>query len=337
MPTISLSTGGQFSSADGQSLLDAGTQADVVLPYSCKIGRCSSCKCKVLSGKTYTLHDELGLSAREKAAGWVLSCVRSATTDIYLEVEDFGSTILPSVKKLPCRIHRLEKLAVDVLRVVLRIPPTQGFDFFPGQYIEVLKQGGARRSYSLANSSAANSLLELHIRFIPKGIMSEYWFSCAKLNDLLWLNGPLGTFFLRNVAQRDLVFLATGTGFAPVKSMLESLGHFSAQQMPRSVNVFWGGRTPEDLYWDLSSLAGTYNYVPVLSRANNNWDGVRGYVQNALIRKSLNLDKAVVFACGSEAMIDSARQLLNAKGLPEHRFFSDAFVCSSSSLLSFEA
>ena len=220
-------------------------------------------------------------------------------------------------------------LAPDVMRVVLRLPPTAEFSFIPGQYIDVIGPSGVRRSYSLANASFADKKLELHIRSVDGGVMSQYWFGQAKTNDLLRLNGPLGTFFLRDVSGLDLVFLATGTGIAPIKAMLESMRYFAAQQQPRSVTVLWGGRTPQDLYFDAAGMPGRFKFLPVLSRADGHWSGARGHVQQALLVALPDLSQAAVYACGSDAMIRDAQTTLTAACLPSNRFYSDAFVCSA--------
>lgn len=327
MPTISLSNGKLFQSEITESLLEAASRFQVALPYSCRTGRCSSCKCKVVSGLSKAVHHETGLSDAEKADGWILSCVRTAETDLVLEVGDLIDMELPAVKTTACRITSLERLAPDVVRVMLRLPPSANFEFYPGQYIDVIGAGGVRRSYSLA--SASNKLLELHIRSVENGEMSSYWFSQAAANDLLRLNGPLGTFFLRDVAGLDLVFLATGTGIAPVKAMLEGLETLANQERPRSVTVYWGGRTAIDLYWDVSSAVIGLQYHPVLSRADASWTGRRGHVQDAFIADGADLNNTVVYACGSDAMIHGARSLLTNNGLPPQRFHSDAFVCSA--------
>jgi CDP-4-dehydro-6-deoxyglucose reductase len=171
--------------------------------------------------------------------------------------------------------------------------------------------------------------MELHIRAVEGGAMSHYWFGQAKPNDLLRFHGPLGTFFLRDVSGLDLVFLATGTGIAPVKAMLEGLAGVSPEMHPRSISVYWGGRKNEDLYWDPRPSHPNVNYIPVLSRADAEWEGRRGYVQNVLMDDRLDLSQAVVYACGSNQMITDARGLLVKNGLSGHRFYSDAFVCSS--------
>ncbi|WP_265416033.1 FAD-binding oxidoreductase [Orrella marina] len=270
------------------------------------------------------------MTDQEKSAGWILSCVRSAQTDVALEVEELGGVILPSVKTFPCRISHLERLAPDVLQVKLRLPPTADFEFIPGQYVDLIGPNGVRRSYSLANSGMSGKVLELHVRAVNNGVMSDYLFNTAKINDLLRLNGPLGTFFLRNTADLDLIFLATGTGIAPVKAILESLKDQSLEQQPRSVTVLWGGRSPQDLYLDVANITQNITFWPVLSRAGTDWKGARGHVQQVLMNLDPDLTNTVVYACGSNVMIDSARGLLIKNGLPLRRFYSDAFVSSSS-------
>lgn len=329
MPVISLTSGVEFDVNGGTSLLNAATHAGISLPYSCKTGRCSTCKCKVLSGETRPLHPEIGLSELEIASGWILSCVRTADSDAVLEVDDLGGVSLPAVKTLPCRISELRHLAPDVIQVKLRLPPTVEFSYIPGQYIDVIGLGGVRRSYSLASAGSASKELELHIRAVEGGVLSQYWFNQAKVNDLLRLNGPLGTFFLRDTVDDDLIFLATGTGIAPVKAMLESMNEYPADRPPRSVTVLWGARVPEDLYFDVAGIPGRHMFVPVLSRAGPDWTGAHGHVQEVLLSMQHDFDKTAVYACGSDAMIHDAKELLVQQGLPSNRFYSDAFVCSS--------
>jgi CDP-4-dehydro-6-deoxyglucose reductase len=329
MKSIHLRSGRTFHLDSKISILDAAALHSISLPYSCKTGRCSTCKCKVIEGETEALQEETGLTASEKAQGWILSCVRTALTDLNLDVEDLNGVNVPKSKTLPCRIALIDKLAPDVVRVLLRLPPTADFSFIPGQYIDVIGPGGMRRSYSLANASSEDKQLELHIRAVDGGAMSGYWFGQAKVNDLLRLNGPLGTFFLRDVSGLDLAFLATGTGIAPVKAILASMKDLAPAQQPRSVTVLWGGRTPEDLYFDVAAVFGGAKFFPVLSRADALWMGARGYVQQNLLLLLPDLSQAVVYACGSDAMIRDARITLTASGLPDHRFYSDAFVCSA--------
>lgn len=325
---ITLNFGKKFLAANGMSILEAASKANIMLPYSCKIGRCSSCKCRVITGQTSLLRQEIGLTENEKKQGWILSCCRSVDTDLLIDSDDLNNYILPAIKTLPCRISHIELLALDVIKIKLRLPPGEEFHFLSGQYIDVIGPNGIRRSYSLANANFSSKLLELHIRAVENGGMSDYWFKQAKINDLLRLIGPQGTFFLRDTASLDLFFLATGTGIAPIKSILESFGERPINLAPRSITVLWGGRKPADLYIDISKINGNFNYVPTLSRPDTNWKGGHGYVQQKLLALRRDLSQAAVYACGSDSMIQSAKAELTQAGLPDKRFYSDAFVPS---------
>jgi len=328
MAVISLASGKKFSTFGSESIFDAAAKVGVNLPYSCKTGRCSTCKCKVLNGQSVATVDELGLTSEEKAQGFILSCVRRALTDMLIDVEDLGDQVIPEIKTLPTRISSLERLAPDVLSVKLRFPPNTPFTFLAGQYIDVIGPGGIRRSYSVANAPASDNQLQLHIRAVQSGAMSQYWFDQAKLNDLLRINGPLGSFFARPLNGLHLVFLATGTGIAPVKAMLEQLATAPLDKQPLSATLYWGGRAPQDLYADPSEWHPSFRYVPVLSRAPGDWTGARGHVQKALLCDKSDWANTVVYACGSDAMIQSAKTELTQVSLPTKRFYSDAFVPS---------
>lgn len=329
MPKVTLDSGASFEAAPGVTILDAATAAGIILPYSCRTGRCSTCRCKVIEGSTTVLLSETGLQPQDLEQGWILGCARAAQTDLLLEVESLGALALPAARTLPCRISSIEKPAPDVARIRLRLPPGSNFQFLPGQYVEVIGHGGLKRSYSLASSDPGERGLELHVRAIEGGAMSSYWFNQAKVNDLLRLTGPRGTFFLRDVADRDLIFLATGTGIAPVKAMLEALVTLAPGTAPASVTVLWGGRIRTDLYLDTALTAAIHRYIPVLSRAGDTWKGASGHVQDVLLDERPDLGNAVVYACGSDAMIREARVSLVRAGLPQRRFLSDAFVCSA--------
>jgi CDP-4-dehydro-6-deoxyglucose reductase len=322
----------QFFQADGQILLEAAASTGLSLPYSCKTGRCSSCKCRVLRGQSTAVKDELGLTAEEKAQGFILSCVRSATSDLLIDVEDLCDLVLPEVKILPARISSLEKLAKDVLCVKFRLPNNIKFTFLAGQYIDVIGPNALKRSYSLANAPLPDKQIELHIRSVQFGEMSDYWFNYARVNDLVRFNGPLGSFFTRPLKGLHLIFLATGTGIAPIKAMLEQLATAAAIDQPLSITLYWGGRYPQDLYLDPSQWYPELRYIPVLSRTDDGSTTTGNYVQKAVLRDAPDLNNAVVYACGSGAMIRSARSELTFAGLPSRCFYSDSFVPSGTQL-----
>lgn len=331
MPAIKINSGKIFLLSNGISILESAAQNGIRFSYSCKTGRCSSCKCKVISGETTELIPEMGLSENEKINGWILSCARTAATDLVLEIDDIEGISFPDVKTQICKIKSLKKLAPDVMLVELRLPPNVVFEFIPGQYIQVIGPGGIRRSYSIANSAIIENSLELHIRAVESGAMSKYWFDQANVGDLLRINGPHGTFVLRNVHKRNLVFLSTGTGFAPVKAMLEQISQLPPDQVPNSISLFWGARNEQDLYFNVEELPCNFAYTPVLSRSPS-WRGERGYIQDVFLGQNSNLSNHTVYACGSDAMIQSAKNALIKAGLPSKHFLSDAFVCSNTSV-----
>ncbi|MCV2371186.1 FAD-binding oxidoreductase [Paucibacter oligotrophus] len=316
-----------FVAVPGTSLLDAAALAGLMLEHSCRSGRCGNCKAQLISGQVQSLQPDLALSPAQQADGWVLTCAVEACSNVQLALNDLGGEL--KLMKLPARLDALDRPAADVLRLSLRLPPNSGFKYLAGQHIELLGADGIRRSYSLASAPQADGKLELHIRRVDGGAMSEYWFMAAKVNDLLRFEGPRGSFFLRDVTGLDLVFLATGTGIAPIKAMLESLALRPADAQPRSIELYWGGRRPEDLYWTPPGMvAGVIplSYIPVLSQADPHWQGARGHVQQELLRRHAVLNHAAVYACGSSAMIHNARSSLQLAGLPESSFYSDAFV-----------
>lgn len=221
MPQITLSNGTTFDAERGASILDAALAKGIILEHSCRTGRCGSCKARVTHGQASALLAPVGLTLQESEHGWVLTCAHEALSDVRLDIEDLTALTGMEPRVTPARIDTIERLAEDVIRVQLRLPPRSPFKFLPGQYVDVTSPVGVKRSYSIASAAVAPERLELQIRRVDRGQLSAYWFELAKANDLLRFNGPRGTFFLRPVAGFDLIFLATGTGIAPILSMRE--------------------------------------------------------------------------------------------------------------------
>nr|WP_259372763.1 2Fe-2S iron-sulfur cluster-binding protein [Schlegelella koreensis] len=318
----------QFEAKPGVTLLDAAGTAGLVLEHSCRTGRCGTCKARVRSGSTALVKRNDCLGPEERRAGWVLTCATAALSDVELEIVDLGIFEPFPVRTLPCRIDALERPADGVMQVTLRLPREVRLQYLPGQSIDVIR-AGIKRSYSIANAPQPDARLELHVREIDAGVLSAYWFGHARVGDLLHLEGPRGTFFLRDVAGRDLVVLVTGTGIAPLKAMLSQLAAEPGEAQPRSIALYWGARRPADLYADPRAFHPALRYVPVLSRADAGWHGERGHVHEALLRDGVDPACAVVYACGSRQMVDAARAALAAVGLASPCFVADAFVPSS--------
>ncbi len=326
--TIKLANRISFVAESNQTILEAARNHEIALEHSCRTGRCGVCKAMVKQGTTEALKPEESLTEKEKSEGFILTCCRSASTDLLLDIEDLGELGKIQVKTLPCRINEILQLADDVIEVVLRTPPNSKLDYLPGQYVDMIGKDGLRRSYSIANAPREDGQVTLQIRKVENGQMSHYWFNEAKSNDLLRMEGPLGTFCLRKTTASILVLLATGTGIAPVRAILEQLSASPELNTYSQIHVYWGGRAAQDLYWQPDFPDLQLNYTPVLSRSSD-WNGAKGYVQQALLADGLNLEDAVVYACGSEAMIHDAHAQLAAAGLAENQFHSDAFVSSN--------
>lgn len=329
MHVVMLNNGRTFPAASAISILDAARADGVVLEYSCRTGRCGVCKARVENGETSVLRSELqGLSAAEAAEGVILTCCRAAAGDVVLDVEPLDRLADISIRTMPSRILSIDRAAPDIVKVVLRTPPASPMVFLAGQYIDVIA-GDVRRSYSLANAPRADGLLELIIKRYSAGALSSYWFDRAAPGDLLRIEGPFGTFFLRDEAPAEILMLATGTGIAPIKALLEELSKEPQRAARHRLRVFWGNREAENFCWDGVGLGLDVTFHHVLSGDDAGWDGPRGYVQNAAVQDGFYPGDTVVYACGSSAMIAAARTQMSALGLPSRRFFADAFVSSS--------
>lgn len=330
MPKVTLSNGKVFEAPSEASILDGAGQAHIVLEHSCRSGRCGICISEVDAvDKTKVLQPETALSQQDIDSGKILTCCRAAEKDLALDIEDLGALGNIQVKTLPCRIQDIQAPADDVRVVTLRTPPSSKLTYLPGQYVNMIIDGGVRRSYSLANAPRADGHLELHIRRVAEGELSDYWFNRAKNNDLLRLEGPFGTFSLRQKPLSHLFFLATGTGIAPIKAMLEQLQQDPALFSNVDISVYWGNRYIEDIYCSLPSGTREIDFIPVLSQADDVWKGRRGYVQDALLEDFPDLSQAQIYACGSERMIKSARSSLMVAGIEGNQFHSDVFVSSN--------
>jgi CDP-4-dehydro-6-deoxyglucose reductase len=322
MPVIQLSDQTSFDCNDNETIIEAALRHKVFLDHSCLTGRCSSCKFRVLSGDTATSSEELPLSEAEKQAGYVLTCVRKPLSDIELEAEDLSQYGVASAVTIPAKVNAIDSLTSEIIRVHLRVPPHQKVNFLEGQYVNVV-WNGIKRSYSIASPSSSPEI-ELIIKNYKGGAMSAYWFQQVKTNDLLRLEIPKGTFFLRNHPNKStLVFLATGTGIAPIKAILESsanqkkLGNFS------NILMLWGMKYQNELFWKPNN--DHIQLIPVLSREAS----PKRYVQDIIEDLKLEMAKTVIYACGSNDMIQAAKNKSEQLGLNSNHFYSDAFLASN--------
>jgi len=338
-----LPSGRSFSAKAGESILAAGIRQGVGLPYGCKDGACGSCKCKKLEGRVvHGPHQGKALSPEEEAAGLVLTCCATPLSDVVLESRQVTDESAFPIKKMPSRVSSLEKVSTDVMVVRLQLPANDTLRYHAGQYVEFILRDGARRSYSMANApvarpepvegvAPANPGIELHIRHMPGGKFTDHVFGAMKEKEILRIEGPYGSFFLREDSDKPIVLLASGTGFAPIKAVIE---HMLLKNISRPAVLYWGGRRPGDLYmdaWVKERLAEMPNlrYVPVVSNAlpEDNWTGRTGFVHQAVLDDITDLSGYQVYACGAPIVVESARAAYTRlAGLDNEEFFADAFT-----------
>ena len=328
-------SGRAFEAQAGETILSAAIRGGVGMPYGCKDGACGSCKCRKLSGSVvHGEHQQKALSTEEEEAGFVLTCCAQPLTDVVLESRQVTDESAYPIKKLPVRVAALTRASHDVMQVRLQLPAADTFRYHAGQYIEFILRDGARRAYSMANAPHTQEGapgVELHIRHMPGGRFTDHVFNAMKEKEILRVEGPFGSFFLREDSDKPMVFLASGTGFAPIKALIEHMQH---KGITRPATLYWGGRRPADLYmdgWIRERLAALPNlrYVPVVSDAlpEDGWAGRTGFVHQAVMEDIADLSGYQVYACGAPIVVDSARAAYSAeRGLPPDEFYADAFT-----------
>ncbi len=328
-------SGRSFTADTTETLLAAGIRQGIGLAYGCKDGACGSCKCKKIEGTVvHGVHQSKALSEEEEAQGLILTCCATAQSDLILESRQVTEAGAFPIKKMPVRVVSLVKKSDDVMVIQLQLPATDVMQFHAGQYIEFLLRDGSRRSYSMGNAphtlEAGAPKVELHIRHMPGGKFTDPVFTTMKEKDILRVEGPYGSFFLREDSNKPMVLLASGTGFAPIKALIEHMQH---KGITRPATLYWGGRRPSDLYmkeWVAGQLAQMPNlrYVPVVSNATleDAWTGRTGFVHQAVLQDHPDLSGFQVYACGAPIVVDSAQRDYGAAGLPAEEFFADSFT-----------
>ncbi|MDO5626095.1 MAG: CDP-6-deoxy-delta-3,4-glucoseen reductase [Pseudomonadota bacterium] len=336
-------SGRSFEAEAGETMLTAGIRQGIGLPYGCKDGACGSCKCKKRSGTvTHGPHQDKALSTQEEADGYVLTCCGTATSDVVLESRQVTHAGAFPIKKMPARVAQLEPLSPDVMRVKLQLPANDIIQYHAGQYVEFILRDGARRSYSMANAphtliESGAPMVDLHIRHMPGGKFTDHVFGAMKEKEILRIEGPYGSFHLRDDSPKPIVLLASGTGFAPIKAIIE---HMQFMGITRDAVLYWGGRRPHDLYMDAwvrekCAEMPHLKYVPVVSDAlhEDGWAGRTGFVHQAVLQDLPDLSGHQVYACGAPIVVDSARHDYEKKaGLPEEEFYADAFTSEADKL-----
>ncbi len=324
-----------FSVERDEPILAAAIRQGVGLPYGCRDGACGSCKSKLIEGRViHGAHQHKALSVAEEEAGYILTCCGTPQSDCIVEARNVPGAGEYPILKLPSRVISIERVAPDVARLRLQLPANQNLQYRAGQYVEFILRDGARRSYSMANAPhliGSPPAIELHLRHMPGGKFTDHVFAAMKEKDILRMEGPFGSFFLRENSDKPIVLLASGTGFAPIKAVIEQMRH---KGITRPTTLYWGGRRPQDLYmqrWCEAAAAEMPNlrYVPVVSDAlpEDAWSGRAGFVHRAVMEDFPDLSGHQVYACGAPIVIDSAQRDFVAQcGLPADEFYADSFT-----------
>ena len=319
-----------FQVDEGESILDAALNHGIALPYGCRGGGCGACKGQLVEGSV-SYPDGLpdGLSEDDDNKGYVLFCKATANNDLVIKSKELSVSDEIEVKILPCRVHEKTQLSHDVIMIKLLLPKTERLQFFAGQYINFLLKNGKHRSFSLANAPHDDEFIELHIRHIPDGKFTSEVFDEMKEKDMMRIEGPFGNFYIREDSQRPIILMAGGTGFAPIKGMIE---HELKVGITRPIHLYWGARAKEDLYMDELAHSWTkqnplIRYTPVLSdaKAEDNWTGRTGYVHHAIMEDYPDLSKHEIYGSGAPAMVYAGRDEFVKNNLDLDHYYSDAF------------
>ncbi|MDH5544809.1 MAG: CDP-6-deoxy-delta-3,4-glucoseen reductase [Gammaproteobacteria bacterium] len=323
-------SGHVFEVNEGEKILDAALRQGFAFPYSCRGGACGSCKGKIVEGDVeYVDREPRALSEYDKQTGMALFCQARPTADMVIEMREISAAKDIQIKILPCRVSKMERLAHDVMRLYLKLPQVERVQFLAGQYLDILLPGGRRRSFSLANPPHDDELLELHIRRVEGGEYTQHIFEKMKEKDLLRIELPLGNFYLREDSGRPIILMAGGTGFAPIKAIIE---HAIAEKTSRKIFLYWGVRDKASLYLpDLpqqwAAQHDNISFIPVLSepKPEDSWQGRTGYVHQAIAEDFSDLSDYEIYACGPPVMIESGQTTFAGMGLKDDNFYSDAF------------
>ena len=323
-------SGHSFEGFEDETLLASALEAGLHLPYGCRNGACGACKSKVVAGDfDHGAAQDHALTAEERAAGLALLCCAKPRSDLVVECREAAAEGDIPVKTLPARVQKLEKLAPDVMLMQLKLPANERLQFLAGQYVEFLLKDGKRRAFSIANAPQDDEFIELHVRLVPGGQFTGHVFGAMKEREIVRIEGPHGSFHLQELSQKPIILLAGGTGFAPIKAIVEHTIH---NKIARPMTLYWGSRDRAGLY--LPELPRRWaaehphiRYVPVLSEpaAADAWDGRTGLAHQAVLEDHGDLSGFQVYACGAPAMIEATKRDFCARGLPAEEFFADAF------------
>ncbi|HIF88891.1 MAG TPA: CDP-6-deoxy-delta-3,4-glucoseen reductase [Candidatus Thioglobus sp.] len=324
---LNQASGKSFQSAGDAPVLDDALAHGLNFPYGCQNGFCGKCKAVVLNGEIdYDGDVPAALTEQDLEANMALLCQCRATSDLYINVDELDDLANIEVRSLPCKVEQINRLNHDVIQIMLKIPGAQSLQYLAGQYLDLEHSDFEPRAFSIANAPVNSNLIELHVRLVEDGQFTNFIFNSLTEKTILRIEGPKGDFFLREESDKPAILIAGGTGFGPIKAIVEHLISIDSQ---RKIHIYWGVRAEEDIYSSLPSEWAnefeTISYTPVLSEANGSWRGEKGYVHEAVIQDFSNLSDYEVYACGPPIMVRAAASGCLERGLSKKHFYSDAF------------
>ncbi|MEO1944571.1 MAG: CDP-6-deoxy-delta-3,4-glucoseen reductase [Candidatus Thioglobus sp.] len=320
-------SGKAFSVSDDVSILDAAISSGINFPYGCQKGFCGQCKATIIEGEVgYDGDIPNAITAQEVNDGMALLCQCKAKTDIKLAVSELDSVTDIALKMLPCKAEFINKLNDDVVQLFLKIPGSESLQYLAGQYIDLIHPEFEPRAFSIANAPVNSSTIELHIRIVDDGKFTNYIFNELEEKSLLKIEGPKGSFYFREDSDMPIILVAGGTGFAPIKAIVE---HMITVGIEREVFIYWGVRDEPDIYMSIpekwSRIHKNIHFVPVLSEPNIKWNGRVGFVHESVLQDFEDLSKYEIYACGPPIMVESAANTFVKHGMKKDKFYSDAF------------
>ena len=323
----------RFLVDENEHVLDAAIRQGVGMPYGCRDGQCGSCKGKIVSGQVRYSHQPAALTPEEQTHGIALFCQAYAKSDLVIDVQELKHSTEVPVKRFPAKVASIKRISPDVMQIILSLPPTMRLQFFAGQYIDFILKDGRRRSFSIANAPHEDKHIELHVRHIQGGEFTGEVFDHMKVKDIVRIEGPLGSFFLREDSNRPVILMAGGTGFAPIKGIIE---HALNKHIQREFHIYWGARTFNDLYFhEQAEKWATENsnisYTPVLDNKDENpdWQGRTGFVHDNVLKDFNDFSNFEVYASGPPVMVYAGRDAFVPHGMDPERYYSDAFEFSN--------